>query len=159
MKKIRGKRRYFRNMWREIHTYDLQIDNEIWFSFSHHHLDFYGYGKSSLKLRRQHIIGHLALLDYNLQQLEQFEKPFQAWINLNETYPEYDAVYIHSENPYDAFPFQLSTLQPVREMPKAYADLIDLSKYDVMYGKENEQVSYVVQVKEKGISISNGNKI
>lgn len=57
MKKFRGKRRYFRNMWREIHTCDLQLDNEVWFSFYHHHLDFDGYGKACTKLRRQYIIG------------------------------------------------------------------------------------------------------
>lgn len=110
-------------MWREIQTYDLQVDHEMWFSFYHHHLDFYGYGKTSLKLRRQHIVGHLALLDNLLQQLEQFEKPYQAWINLNDTYPEYDAVYIHSENPDDVFPYKSSNLQIGTELPKAYADL------------------------------------
>lgn len=126
----------------------------MWFAFYHHHLDFYGYGYSSIKLRRQHIIGHLAVLDHVLEQLEQFEKPFQAWININDTYSQYDAVYIHSENPYEAFPYTSTNLQPIKELPKAFADLVDLTKYDVTYSEENDEVSYVVQVKEKGLSLA-----
>lgn len=88
MKKFRGKRRYFRFMWSTIEAYDLQVNEEMWFAFKHHHLDFWGYGKTSGKLRRSHIQGHLALLDRMLEQLEMFPKPHQAWITLNDTYPE-----------------------------------------------------------------------
>lgn len=154
MKKFRGKRRYFRNMWREVYTYDLQLDKEIWFAFYHHRLDFYGYGYSSVKLRRQHIIGHLAFLDHVLQQLEQFEKPFQAWIHLNDTFPQYDAVYIHSENPYEEFPYKSTNLKPIKELPKAFVDLIDLTKYDVYYNKENDENIYIVQVIGNGLSLA-----
>lgn len=140
MKKIRGKRRYFRY--------------EQWFAYSHRHLDFWGYGKTSTKLRRQHIIGHLALLDRVLEQLEHFHKPFQAWVNLNDTYPEYGAVYIHSENPYDAFPYQSEDLQLTAELPVAYCDLVDLTRYDVSYSDVDGQVNYVVQVKGKGLSVT-----
>ena len=105
------------------------------------------------KLRRAHIQGHLALLDRMLEQLEMFPKPHQAWITLNDTYPEYDAVYVHSPNPYDAFPYQSKTLCQTTKLPAAYCDLIDLRKYTVAVSKADGEVSYVLQVKGKGLPI------
>ena len=153
MKKFRGKRRYFRFMWSKIRAYDLQVDEDMWFSFKHHHLDFFGYGETSDKLRREHIKGHLALLDRVLEQLEVFPKPYQAWITLNDTYPGYDAVYVHSPNPYDAFPYQSENLRETTELPAAYRDLIDLAKYTVAFSEADEQICYVLQVKGKGLTI------
>lgn len=153
LKKFRGKRRYFRNMWSKIDRYDLDLEEDMWFAYTHHHLDFYGYGKDSGKQRREHIKGHLALLDRVLEQLESFQKPYQAWITLNDTYPEYDAVYIHSPNPYDPFPYQPEHLHLTTDLPNAYQDLIDLTKYNVAFSKMNEQVCYVLQVKEKGLAV------
>ncbi|MFG3613892.1 hypothetical protein [Rummeliibacillus stabekisii] len=42
MKKFRGKRRYFRNLWREtkVNNYDLKIEKDSWFDLWHTHLDF-----------------------------------------------------------------------------------------------------------------------
>ena len=154
MKKFRGKRRYFRFMWAEIAAYDLQLDEESWFAYKHHHLDFYGYGKTSVKIRRQHIKGHLALLDHLLLQFEHFQKPFQAWITLNDTYPEYDAVYIHTENPYDPFPYLSDDLQVTTELPVAYRDIIDLKKYAIAVSHVDGQVCYVLQVKGRGLSVT-----
>lgn len=157
MKKFRGKRRYFRFMWSEILSYDLQVEEDRWFAFEHHHLDFYGYGKASGKHRREHIRGHLALLDRVLEQLDAFTEPFQAWINLNDTYPEYDAVYVHSPNPDDEFPYQSESLYETTELPAAYRDLIDCTKYTVAVSKADGQVGYVVQVKGKGLPIQKTN--
>lgn len=42
----------------------------------------------------------------------------------------------------------------MKELPKAFADLIDLTKYDVSYSDENDEISYVVQVKEKGLPLA-----
>lgn len=153
MKKFRGKRRYFRFMWSEIRAYDLQVEEGMWFAYKHHHLDFYGYGKTSGKLRREHIRGHLALLDRVLEQLQKFPEPYQAWITLNDTYPEYDAVYIHSPNPYDKFPYQSESLYETTDLPAVYRDLIDCTKYTVAVSEASGQVGYVVQVKGKGLPI------
>ncbi|MCY7510060.1 hypothetical protein ABES17_14755 [Bacillus safensis] len=49
LKKFRGKKRYFRNMWEEVNTCDLKLDRDSWFYFWHTHLDFFGVGKNSLK--------------------------------------------------------------------------------------------------------------
>lgn len=59
-------------------------------------------------------------------------------------------MYIHSENPDDALTYKSTNLQPVSDMPKAYVDLINLLKYDVMYSEEYEQIHYVLPLKKKG---------
>lgn len=66
-------------------------------------------------------------------------------------YPGYDAVYVHSPNPYD-FPYQSENLRETTELPAAYRDLIDLTKYTVAVSEADEQIC-VLQVKGKGLAI------
>ncbi|MED0800993.1 hypothetical protein NST32_11865 [Bacillus sp. FSL L8-0215] len=75
LKKFRGKKRYFRHMWEEVNTCDLKLVRDSWFYFWHTHLDFFGVGGNSLKIRREHIKAHIALYYRLLKQLEGFEKP------------------------------------------------------------------------------------
>ena len=153
MRKFRGKRRYFRYMWTKIEETDIATDAESWYSFSHTHLDFWGYGINSGKLRRAHVKGHLALLDKVIEQFEQSDRLYQAWINFNETHPEYDAVYKHTSNPYDEFPYKVTDAQETTELPMLYRDLIDLTKYRVIVSTSYDQICYSLQVKGKGLPI------
>lgn len=41
MKKLRGKRRYFRRMWAQIKETGIDTSVESWYAFSHTHLDFW----------------------------------------------------------------------------------------------------------------------
>lgn len=153
MKKFRGKRRYFRMMWAQIAETHIDTSDDSWYAFSHIHLDFSGYGIHSGKLRRQHVKGHLALLDKVVEQFEQSDKPYQAWINFNETHPEYDAVHMHTSNPYDAFPFKAEGAVETTELPILYRDLIDCSKYRIVRTESYGQIVYSLQLKGKGLAI------
>lgn len=150
MKKFRGIRRYFRQMWAQIAETDYDTSAESWYAFSHTHLDFWGYGKASGKLRREYVKGHLALLDKAIEQFEQSDRPYQAWAHFNETYPEYDAVFIHTSNPYDEFPFKADAAE-TNELPALYRDLIDVTKYRIYETKtDDERIERIVNVQVKG---------
>lgn len=153
MKKFRGKRRYFRRMWEQIAETDIDTSEESWYAFSHTHLDFWGYGINSGKLRRAHVRGHLALLDKVIEQFEQSDRPYQAWAHFNETHPEYDAVFMHTTNPYDEFPFKDEEAQETTQLPNLYRDLIDVTKYRILVSTGYDQVVYSLQVKGKGLPI------
>ncbi|MER1999305.1 MAG: hypothetical protein ABS882_05985 [Lysinibacillus sp.] len=153
MKKFRGKRRYFRNMWTQIAETNIAIDEESWYAFSHTHLDFWGHGITSGKLRRAHVKGQLALLDKVIEQFEQSDRPYQAWINFNETHPEYDTVYMHTKNLEDEFPYKAFDAQETTSLPILYRDLIDVTKYRIVVNTSHDQVCYSLQVKGKGIEI------
>lgn len=82
-------------MWEEVNTHQLTLDHDSWFSFSHTHLDFFGVGENSLKIRREHIKAHIALYHRLLKQLEGFEKPYQIWICIHENDPGLLYMFIH----------------------------------------------------------------
>lgn len=152
MKKFRGKKRYFRNLWREVNNVNLKLDNEYWFDFWHNHLDFFGRGELSSKIRKEHIIAHLALYDNVLNQLEQFQKPYQTWVYISEDDPCLDAVYIHSFNPNeDNFPLKITSLKWDCNLPDRFKDLIDVDKFNVAYD-ENDN-AYVIQSKNQTIKL------
>ncbi|MBU8785510.1 MULTISPECIES: hypothetical protein [Bacillus] len=154
MKKLRGKKRYFRNLWEEVNSYDLKLDHESWFDFWHIHLDFFGFGNNSKKIRREHIKAHVALYNRLLQQLEAFDMPYQTWICIHEKDSFSDAVYVHTPNPNDDyFPHQIEELEWNCKLPNAFKDLIDLDQFDVAYYKSKYEEVYFIQSKEQGIKL------
>lgn len=154
LKKFRGKKRYFRNMWEEVNTCGLKLDRDLWFYFWHTHLDFFGVGENSLKIRREHIKAHIALYHRRLKQLESFEKPYQTWICIHEHAPGLDAVYVHTPNPYDSyFPHKVEELEQNCKLPHTFKDLIELHPFDVSYDQSECGEVYYIQSKEQGIRL------
>ncbi|MFS0838918.1 hypothetical protein [Paenibacillus sp. 1P03SA] len=154
MKKFRGKRRYFRQLWEQVNAFYLQPDNESWFDFWHFHLDFYGFGEHSVKLRREHIKAHIALYKNLLKRLEQIEKPSQSWICLHEEDAGLDAVYIHTSNPnHDNFPHKFDAVDWNCKIPAAFNDLIDPDLFHVGYKKSDDGGIYFIQSKEQNIKL------
>lgn len=76
-KKLRGKKRIFRNIWKSVNTFKIEIDNNSWIDFYHCHLDMAGIGNRSWKIRHEIIRAHLELYNSLIAQLDEFGKPFQ----------------------------------------------------------------------------------
>ncbi|MGK4116302.1 hypothetical protein AB0Y38_08385 [Lysinibacillus capsici] len=148
MKKFRGKRRYFRNLWRQITT-ELSIvdfDEEGWFNLWHTHLDFYGCGNNGLKIRREHIKAHIVLYNRLLERLSTFGKPYQIWMEFVEEDAGLDSVNIHTPNPAeDNFPLTIANVDWNCPVPKFLKDLIDLNEWNVGYYKQVSTNSYFIQ--------------
>ncbi|WCN36686.1 hypothetical protein [Aneurinibacillus uraniidurans] len=158
MKKFRGKKRYFRNLWRDVSNFKLNLDSDCWFDFWHIHLDFMRRGNDSLKVRREHIKAHLALYSHLLNRLEKFKKPYQSWVCIHEEDTGADAVYIHTPNPNDDyFPHRVQHIKWNCEIPISFTDLIDKDKYNVGYLKSEYEELFFIQSKLNGIPLENGN--
>jgi hypothetical protein len=153
LRKFRGKRRYFRNLWREVESFDLKLDSPSQFDLWHIHLDFFGLGKNSLKVRREHIKAHVALYHRLMKQLEDYAYPYQVWICIYEDEPISDAVYIHSPSNNDYFPHQVQGLERDVKLPNTFCDLIDLHIFQVAYRKSDYEEIYFIQSKEQGIPL------
>ncbi|CAM4030975.1 hypothetical protein [Lederbergia lenta] len=156
MKKFRGKKRYFRNIWQEstVEQYDLDFGKEGWFDFWHIHLDFYGYGNNSLKIRREHIKAHIALYNDLLEKLQTYEKTYQSWIELVEEDAGLDAVCIHTSTPNeDSFPFKIDSINWECKVPIKFKDLINLNEFNVGHYKWESNNSYIIQSQNKGIKL------
>lgn len=153
MKKFRGKRRYFRNLWNSTapEHHDVDFGSEGWFNLWHTHLDFYGLGNISLKIRKEHIRAHLALYENLLDKLETLEKPYQSWVEVNEEDAGLDAVYIHTPNPNeDNFPLQIDNLNWNPIIPEYLKELINTEEYKVGYYTLESNVGFIIQSKDKG---------
>ncbi|MFD0048501.1 hypothetical protein ACFVHQ_04020 [Actinomycetes bacterium NPDC127524] len=156
MKKFRGKRRYFRNLWKStaVDQYDLYFGYDGWFNVWHTHLDFSGVGNYSLKIRREHINAHIALYQNLLEKLNTLAKPYQSWIQLVEEDPGSDAVYIHTPNPYqNNFPIKIDILNWDCAAPKYIRDLIDLNEFNVGHYNWELNNCYIIQSKYKGLRL------
>lgn len=136
MKKFRGKRRYFRNLQKEAHikNYDLDFSAESWFDFWHTHIDFCGHGNDAVNIRKQHLKALFNLFNEANKELEKCGKPYQLWIELCHEDASMDALFIHSPNPNaDNFPHQHS-LNPVNvktELPAYLTDIINVEEYKI----------------------------
>ncbi|WP_339147156.1 MULTISPECIES: hypothetical protein [unclassified Sutcliffiella] len=152
MKKFRGKKRYFNNIWKQVNSVQLDLNNESWFDFYHIHLDWYGVGNESVKIRREHIKAYLALYERLLNQLKECEGPYQTWISLDGEDSGQDAVFVHTPNPNDDnFPHKIDKLNWSCDIPITFSDLIDKEKfnighYDSSFGDGH---CYVIQSKSQ----------
>jgi len=154
VKKFRGKKRYFRNLWRKVYTLNLELNEESWFDFWHIHLDFYGVGNKSLKVRREHIKAHLLLYDKLLKELESYQKPYQSWICIHQEDTGSDAVYIHTPNPNDDyFPHFVDDIDWNCIIPRSFKYLIENNKYNVGYWKSELNEVYYIQSKYHGTGL------
>lgn len=156
MKKFRGKKRYFRNLWRETkpELYNLDFGKEGWFDLWHTHLDFYGVGNNSLKIKREHIKANIALLYSLLEELQTLEKPYQSWIEIVDEDASLDAIYIHTPNPNeDNFPLKIEKLNWNCTVPKYLKDIIDLKEFNVGHYKWDLYNSYIIQSKNNELEL------
>jgi hypothetical protein len=145
MKKFRGKRRYFRNLKKEenLDAYNLDFGSDGWFDFWHTHLDFFGYGNNSVKIRKAHIKAYLSLYCKLEEKLEEWGKTYQLWIGISNEDAGADAIYIHSVNPNeDNFPFKISNLSRCDKLPVYLRDVINLNEYKVDYYENEYKVDY-----------------
>ncbi|MFJ8089877.1 hypothetical protein ACIQ7N_16950 [Lysinibacillus sp. NPDC095746] len=156
MKKFRGKKRYFRNLLRETKAelYNLDFGKEGWFDLWHTHLDFYGVGNNSLKIKREHIKANIALLYSLLEELQTLEKPYQSWIEIVDEDASLDAIYIHTPNPNeDNFPLKIEKLNWNCTVPKYLKDIIDLKEFNVGHYKWDLYNSYIIQSKNNELEL------
>ena len=143
-------------MWRElsVEKYDLDFGLEGWFDSWHTHLDFYGFGNNSVKIRREHIKAHIVLYNSVLERLRTFQKPYQSFIELVDEDAGLDAVYIHTPNPNDDnFPLEIENLSWDCTIPKYIKDLINLNEFNVGHYKWETTNHYIIQSKNQGIKL------
>lgn len=145
LKKFRGKKRYFRKLWSSVENFQAHVDDDSWYDYWHRHLDFWGLGNDSLKIRRAHIKAHILLYTRILKQLEQLNKPYQTWVCIHDEDTGADAVYIHTPNPNAAdFPANFDFLKLDCKLPNAFSDLIDTAQFNIgYYESEIERVYYI----------------
>lgn len=156
MKKFRGKRRYFRNLWRDTtaEPADVDFDEEGWFNLWHTHLDFYGYGNDDLKIRREHIKAHIALYKRLSEKLSTFRKPYQLWMEFVEEDAGLDSVNIHTPNPAeDNFQLTIANVDWNCPVPKFLKDLINLNELNIGHFKQVSTNSYLIQSKNNGVKL------
>ena len=84
VKKLRGKKRYYRNLYLRAALYNLRLTEDSWFDMWHTHLDWFGIGDQGLKPRKQHISALFELHTNLHHQLQAFSKPYQIWMTIHE---------------------------------------------------------------------------
>lgn len=136
MKKFRGKRRYFHNLRKAelVENQGIDFGEDDWFDYWHTHLDWFGYGNTSLKMRKQHIQSFLKLMANLEVELEQRGKPYQLWLQLSTNDAGEDAVYIHTENPNaDNFPYiYTGPTKKIEQLPNFLEGIIDEQAYEII---------------------------
>ena len=100
--KFRGKRRYFRNLYKRANTF--RVPNSPWFSLWHYHVDWYGWSTISGRSKRQHEEALMILLENVANQMEGSKIPYQVWAQIYSIESENNAVFIHTPNPTIKFP-------------------------------------------------------
>ncbi|MGC5327677.1 hypothetical protein [Brevibacillus sp. SYSU BS000544] len=153
MKKQRGKKRYYKNLWNRVSNFDLALTDDSWFDMWHTHLDRTARGTTGRKPRIQHIKAHFSLHDQFLTQLQSFSKPYQIWLTIHEFDSGQDAVFIHSPNENrDNFPVIFNHVKWGCPVPSFLHGIFDLELYNLGFAEsdyDNEKI-YFLYLKNGG---------
>jgi hypothetical protein len=107
-RKLRGKRRYFRNVRRAAEAFALDVHAGAWWDLWHYHADWRGWGNRSLRHRLEHLRALCTVLRKIHAVRDRFATPFQCWILISGDDAGQDAVYLHTPNP------NVSSVFPIR---------------------------------------------
>lgn len=100
--KFRGKRRYFRNLYKRVSTY--KVPSSSWFNLWHYHVDWYGRSVISGRSKRQHEEALRILLSNIERQMKERDISSQVWMHIDPVDSTNNAVFIHTPNPHTSFP-------------------------------------------------------
>jgi hypothetical protein len=106
-RKVRGKRKYFRQVLRDAEAFHVDVDPPCWWDFWHYHADWPGLGNLGWRYRFEHLRALAVVFSKVLEASRTIPVPFQTWISLDVGDAGNDAVFIHSPNPNESnFPFK-----------------------------------------------------
>jgi hypothetical protein len=104
-RKLRGKRRYFRQVAARAAAFTITPGPGRWWDLWHYHADWPGWGSVRWSYRRQHLAALGVVYATVCRAAPRFTTPFQTWVALS-TGAGGDATYVHTPNPNaDDFPF------------------------------------------------------
>lgn len=152
MKKLRGKKRYYRNLLARATDYNLRLTEESWFDMWHTHLDWSGIGNQGMRPRRHHISALVQLHNNLLKQLESFPKPYQIWMTIHENDSGQVAVFIHTPNENrDNFPFKFDHINWNCPVPQILEEIFNVYEYEIGFfgSAANDEIVYFLCLKER----------
>jgi hypothetical protein len=132
--KLRGLKRLKRNVEREVQMAKLDLNQDSWYSYWHHHLDWHGLGSNSGKWFA-FFVNQFHLLHYKyFEQIKEQEFKAQLWLTFDPSDFGQSGIYIHSPNPNTDFPYVFKdTLITQDKVPKEFvnAKLHDQLQYSI----------------------------
>jgi hypothetical protein len=104
--KLRGGRRYFRNLVRWPDTIEVPFGEGAWYDFWHVHPDFLGWSKARRGARGPHLAVLFEAFRRVLAEAEAYAGAAQVFVAVNRNDSSGDALYVHTSNPNDEnFPY------------------------------------------------------
>ena len=103
LRKVRGRRRYYRALRRDADTFEVRPSG--WYDYMHWHADWPGLGNLRWRERRAHLAALFTMFRRLLTETVGWGEPHQVWLQIDAVDSSQDAVYLHSPNPNaDNFP-------------------------------------------------------
>lgn len=150
MKKLRGEKRYYRNLAAKAASFKIDLDGpDDWYDFWHYHFDWRGQGDKSGRERNAHLKAAFTAFEKVLEQLRGYKGPHQVWLSF-ATHSSYQtALYFHTPNPnHDNFPHLFTDYTWGVEIPSFLAPFIK-EEFETGVMHHAGDTWYVVRVREK----------
>jgi hypothetical protein len=155
MNKFRGHARYYRRLQRTANAFSIDLAADHWYEFWHIHPDMKGRSNLGGKHRRAHLRALFLMFDRLVAQLDDHERPYQTWIEINSVDGSHDALYFHTPNPNHlhrdppegSFPYSFPNVEWDVEPPPLFANFVYRDRMSVGIRGDGAERQYVVRVK------------
>ena len=149
MKKLRGKKRYYRNLAKKAACFKLDLAPDDWYDFWHCHFDWFGQGNKRGRARIAHLKATFTAFENLLEQLKEYHKPYQVWLSFAAHDSSQDALYFHTPNPnQDNFPYLFKNYEWGIKAPALLSSFIK-NEYEIGVTHYAGDKWYSVRVQKK----------
>ncbi|CAA6813935.1 MAG: Unknown protein [uncultured Campylobacterales bacterium] len=150
MKKFRGKKRYYKNLFnKDLDRYFNHLNFDSWFDLWHDHIDWCGYGNISWKHYKQHLEVLLVRFEYLTKRLENRDGEYQLFCLIDINNSMENTIFIHTQNP-NKSEFPINYQSGNLEISNNLEDFLVRHKYE--WFQNNEKLIFIYDI-QNGISI------
>lgn len=136
--------KYWHNIWRRASHFKVDLPDKKWCDYWHTHFDWESRGTRSRSEHRKHIRPLMLAFARAKSELKRQAQSSQVFACIYPSDPESDALYIHTPNPYSAYPALFDDCRFTNNCPPLLMGLVDMVQYRIGISGDGSSVSYKI---------------
>ena len=136
--------KYWRNTWSRARRFMIDLPDKKWCDYWHTHFDWESRGMRSRSQHRKHIRLLMLAFARAKNELKGQAQSFQVFACIYPSDPGSDALYIHTPNPYSAFPASFDDCKFPNICPPLLMGLVDIGRYRIGISGHGSDVTYTI---------------
>lgn len=136
--------KYWHNIWQRARRFRVDLPNKKWCDYWHVHFDWESRGMRSRSEHRKHIRPLMLAFARARNELKDQAQSSQVFVCIYPSDPGSDGLYVHTPNPYSAFPAAFEDCKFTDTCPPLLMGLVNMRHCRIGVSVHGSDVSYTI---------------